>query len=170
MEFFRIVLCSTLAAVTFGICHDLVTAHLCIEYFTVAHPFVLPSDNPIVMALIWGVLATWWVGLSLGTALGLAARLGGRPRRNAVHLLPEIGKLLMATALLALSLGTVGYVCSVMHWIWLVAPLSKQIPSEHHNFFFFDAFAHAGSYLGGFTGGIWLAYKTWKSRDPLVSG
>lgn len=164
MAALRIVFYSILAAVGYGICHDLVTAHLCVEYFTVAHPFIFPSDSPLVMALIWGILATWWVGLILGIGLATAARAGARPKRTAPDLLPDILKLLKGMALFACALGLIGYFCSVLHWIWLVPPLSTQIGSESHNLFFFDAFAHTGSYLGGFLGGLWLMRKTWRER------
>ena len=38
-----------------------------LEYFTVLHPQVLPIDYPpTAIALVWGVIATWWVGLDPG--------------------------------------------------------------------------------------------------------
>ena len=37
-EAIRIALFATLAAIVYGIVHDQVTAHLCVEYFTIAHP------------------------------------------------------------------------------------------------------------------------------------
>jgi hypothetical protein len=65
-----------LLACAFGIAHDLVTAHVCVEYFTVHHPVLSGSPSPIVQALTWGVFATWWMGV-IGAALLLAAnRLG----------------------------------------------------------------------------------------------
>ena len=59
----------------YGVAHDLVTAHLSVEYFTVAHP-PIGTDDPFLLALVWGVLATWWVGVLLGVPLAAAARLG----------------------------------------------------------------------------------------------
>ena len=76
MLILKIVLLSILAAISLGIPHDLITAHLCLEYFTVAHPFIFPSNKPVVTALLWGVIATWWVGLILGVGLAIAARAG----------------------------------------------------------------------------------------------
>ena len=58
----RIVFDTVVAACTLGICLDLVTAHVAVEYFTVHHPKVVESKSPIVMALIWGVGASWWFG------------------------------------------------------------------------------------------------------------
>ncbi len=68
---------ATAAAVVFGIAHDLVTANLSVEYFTVHHPTIIPSESPWVMALLWGFLATFWVG-AIGGALVAGANLLGR--------------------------------------------------------------------------------------------
>lgn len=46
----------------FGIALDLVTAHVWVEYFTLHHPKVVESESPIVMAVVWGVGASWWFG------------------------------------------------------------------------------------------------------------
>ncbi|HEU4754510.1 MAG TPA: hypothetical protein VFU47_15485, partial [Armatimonadota bacterium] len=67
--------------------HDQVTVRVCVEYFTVAHPPLITTDSPTLLALAWGVVATWWVGLALGVMLGLAARLGGWPRLVARELI-----------------------------------------------------------------------------------
>ena len=132
-----IILLSIVTAVAYGILHDLVTAHVCLEYFTVAHPPILPSQSPVVMAFLWGVLATWWVGL----IMALAAFLG----------------------------GLVGYAASRWGWIWLIPPFSEQIPRAHWHAFFFDAFAHTGSYGVGLVGGGLIILKTWRSRTPASS-
>ena len=70
----RIVLLAVAAAIAYGILHDQVTARVAIEYFTVAHPRIVESEDPTVLGLVWGVVATWWVGAILGTLLAVAAR------------------------------------------------------------------------------------------------
>lgn len=52
-----------------GIGVDLVTAHVAVEYFTVHHPHVVDSNAPLVMALVWGIGASWWCGLILAPLL-----------------------------------------------------------------------------------------------------
>lgn len=160
----RIILLCILAAVGYGILHDTVTAHVCVEYFTLAHPRVIPSENPFAMALIWGVLATWWVGLGLGIGLAAASTLGSRPRVEAAALAPKVARLLLVMAAVALTAGGTGFVASKLGWIQLVPPLSEQIPKERWGRFFFDAFAHLGSYAGGLLGGLFLIVHTWRGR------
>jgi hypothetical protein len=46
----------------FGIALDLVTAYVWVDYFTVHHPKVLESKSPILMAIVWGIGASWWFG------------------------------------------------------------------------------------------------------------
>lgn len=59
------------ASIVYGWAHDLVTANLCVEYFTIGHPDIFGTKNPWLLALGWGVVATWWVGLGLGCLLAL---------------------------------------------------------------------------------------------------
>src|SRR3954469_11594932 len=94
-EAFRIILFATLAAILYGIVHDQVTAHLCVEYFTIAHPPVFAIRSPFLLALGWGVIATWWVGLSLGVGLAAAARLGPMPRQSLADLRQPIVRLML---------------------------------------------------------------------------
>lgn len=78
MRFFSVVLLAVLAAVTYGIVHDQVTVRVSLEYFTIGHPPVFDTDSPTLLALGWGVLATWWVGLPLGFLLATASQVGRR--------------------------------------------------------------------------------------------
>ncbi|RYD30998.1 MAG: hypothetical protein EOP86_18840 [Verrucomicrobiaceae bacterium] len=80
MQAFSIVAVSVLAAISYGVIHDQITARICVEYFTIGHPRLIDSDSPTVLALFWGVAATWWVGLPLGLGLAVAARAGRRPK------------------------------------------------------------------------------------------
>jgi len=80
MQVLAIVALGVVGAVTYGILQDLVTAHVCLEYFSVFHG--TPEGGPVAQALHWGVVATWWVGLPLGWVLALAARVGPWPKRT----------------------------------------------------------------------------------------
>jgi len=47
----------------------MVTANVAVEYFTVHHPHIVDSESPWVMALVWGIGASWWFGLIAGVLL-----------------------------------------------------------------------------------------------------
>jgi hypothetical protein len=74
MQALGIVLVSILAAVVYGIVHDQVTARVCVEYFTIGHPPVFHTDDPTLLGIGWGIIATWWVGAMLGAPLAIVAR------------------------------------------------------------------------------------------------
>ena len=80
MKFLVIVVQGVLAAVLYGIVHDQITIRICPEYFTIAHPHISDTKSLTLLAVMWGVIATWWVGLPLGIAIGLAARVGRLPK------------------------------------------------------------------------------------------
>src|SRR3954447_21182280 len=93
MQSALIVLLSIASAVAYGILHDQVTARLCVEYFTIGHPPVFPTESPTLLALGWGTIATWWCGLILGVPLALIARAGSRPKLTAGDFLMPIAVL-----------------------------------------------------------------------------
>ncbi len=82
MKAVAIVLLCIAMAILYGIVHDQVTARVCVEYFTIGHPPVFDTDDTTLLALGWGVIATWWVGLGLGIPLAIAARAGSMPKRG----------------------------------------------------------------------------------------
>jgi hypothetical protein len=149
------------AAVTYGIIHDQVTARICVEYFTVAHPRIIDSESPTLLGIAWGVVATWWVGLGLGIVLALSARVGRWPKRDARDLISPIVILLCVMAI---------YAC---FWGWLMpeiaAPLQRgtfwggRIPAEKYRAFLICSGAHGASYEAGFWGGLAVcAWTIWR--------
>src|SRR6185295_13945122 len=108
MQIIAIVLLCVAAAVVYGILHDQVTARICVEYFTIGHPPVFNTDDPSLLALGWGVIATWWVGVILGIPLALAAQLGSNPKRSARSLIRPLIILMAISALCAAIAGTIG--------------------------------------------------------------
>jgi hypothetical protein len=60
--------------IAYGILHDQVTARVCLEYFIIGHPPLIASESPTLLAIAWGIVATWWFALPLGFALAAAAR------------------------------------------------------------------------------------------------
>jgi hypothetical protein len=82
-----------LAAVGYGVIHDQVTARICIEYFTVAHPPIFPATSPTILGLCWGIAAAAPVGLVLGILLARASRAGDAPPVPAAELTRPVAAL-----------------------------------------------------------------------------
>lgn len=149
-------------AVVYGVLHDLVTAHLSVEYFTVAHPH-LGIDEPVALALVWGVLATWWVGVLLGAPLALAALLGSRPPLPARALRPAVGRLLVAMGVAAAA-SMLFAALALDEDFALPEPLFARVPRDRHARLGVAAVGHSVSYFVGFAGGIALIVRTWRAR------
>jgi hypothetical protein len=164
MQFAAIVLCSMLGAIVYGILHDLVTAQVCVEYFTIGHPVVFHTGSPILLALGWGVIASWWVGLPLGVALAAAARLGPDPKRGMGSLWRPMAKLFGVVALCALTAGVMGWVLASSGAIALHGGFETAVPVQKHVAFLADAWAHGASYFAGIIGGAIFVTRVWQSR------
>jgi hypothetical protein len=152
VEFVKIVLGCIVAVIVYGIVHDQVTARICLQYFTVFHPPVFGNtQSPTLLALGWGVIATWWAGAMVGILLAMAARLGPRNKRTLKDLMPMIARLLLVMALCAAFSGTIGYFRGVMP-----AQFQGLLPTELHRRFLADWWSHNASYASGFLGGLIL--------------
>ncbi|MEW4570635.1 hypothetical protein AB1L88_22455 [Tautonia sp. JC769] len=170
MRFLAIVLLSILAAIAYGIAHDQITARVCLEYFTVGHPAILPPelfDSPTWQGILWGVIATWWVGLILGVPLAVAACPAGRPKRSVRSLARPIGRLLGVMAVVALASGIIGFVLARLGVVSLVEPIASKVPAERHARYLAALWAHLASYASGLIGGIVTIALVWRSRRPV---
>jgi hypothetical protein len=151
MEFMKIVGGCVLAAICYGILHDQVTARICLEYFTVFHPPVFPTQNPTLLALGWGIIATWWMGAGIGLLLAVSARLGRWPPMSARELTARVIRLLALMACCAAVFGAIGYFAGQMP-----RDLSDLIAASSQRRFLADWWAHMASYASGFFGGLGL--------------
>ena len=174
LEFVKIVVLCVVGAVVYGIVHDQITARVCVEYFSVAHPPVFgETQSPTLLGLGWGVIATWWVGAILGVPLGICARVGKLPRVGAWEIgrvLPAVMGSLLVAAMVAGACGYAAFEHGVIRLpeVWVAA-----IPMEHHAAFMFDACAHLASYgVGALVGiGLWVYVLSirWR-RGPGIGG
>lgn len=165
IEFFKILCLSLGAAIGYGIVHDQITARICVEYFTVAHPPVFHTTSPTLLALGWGVIATGWVGVILGLPLAAVSRVGRVRRISAGDLVWPVLILLGCMALSALAAGTYGWGSTANgHESDLVRYFFPYLPPEKHARFAADAYAHLASYGSGFIGGIVLIIWTLVQR------
>jgi hypothetical protein len=168
MQAVRIIFLCILAAITYGIIHDQVTARICVEYFTVGHPPVFPTDDPTLLGIGWGIIATWWVGLFLGIPLAVVARAGPRPKRLAASLVKPIACLLVVMAVCAALAGSIGWVLAQNGVMELDGRLANALPADRQTPFLIDAWAHAASYLVGLVGGIVVIIVVWRSRGVAL--
>ena len=172
MPTLRIVLLCVGAAILYGVAQDHVTARVCVEYFTVAHPPIFGGiTSPTLLAFGWGVIATWWMGVFLGIPLAVFARSGRRPKLEARDLMRPIGRLLIAMAVLSALAGLVGYVLGRSAFgdaLGYFAPISDQLPKARRPLFFADAFAHEMAYASGGLGGVVIWAWAWWRRGKLA--
>jgi CHAT domain-containing protein/Tfp pilus assembly protein PilF len=168
MQSLLIVALCIAASVVYGVMHDQVTVRVCVEYFTVGHPPVFATDDLTLLGLGWGVLATWWVGLVLGTGLAFAARAGRRPGVSASALLRPVGVLLAVMAAGALAAGAAGWVLARAGVVSLSGWEAEQVPAGRHAAFLADLWAHTASYLVGFFGGCAIIARVWVSRGKAI--
>ena len=163
VRFAAIILLCIVAAVTYGVIHDQITARICVEYFTIGHPPVFGTDDRTLLALGWGVIATWWVGLLLGVPLALVALAGSWPKFTASQLVRPLGIMLLVIGTTAFVAGVVGHLAAARRLVWLAEPLASHVPPDRHVAFLTDLWAHSASYIGGFLGGavlcVWVLVR-----------
>jgi hypothetical protein len=168
MQKTKIVLLTVAAAVFYGVVHDQITARLCIEYFTLAHPPLFPVSSGTLLALCWGVAATLGVGLVLGFLLAQVSQSAGLPGMPVPSLYRPLLVLLAVTAAAAVLAGCVGYALAERS-ILVLTQLRPDawvdlLPRSGQNRFMAVWFAHGASYLFGFVGAGVLIFRIWDRR------
>lgn len=167
--FLKIIVLSILLAVVYGILHDLITTQISIEYFTIGHPKIIESDSPIKLALIWGIIATWWVGLILGILIAIFATIGNNPLIPFRRILVLITKLMVIMFCTAIIAGLIGYITAKNDIFYLVDNLATQIESSRHHLFLTAGWSHSASYITGIVGGLIICIKIWKERKSILN-
>lgn len=165
MHFLAIVLLTIFAAIGYGILHDQVTARVCVEYFTLGHPPIFRTEDPTLLGIGWGILATWWMGLLLGVPLAVVARAGSRPQRSLASLVRPIAVLMLGMAGCAVLAGIAGWYLARSGVVVLVGPIAHKIPADRHVPYLADLWAHSASYLVGLVGGIVVLVRVWRGRS-----
>jgi hypothetical protein len=160
----KIVALCIVAAVSYGIALDQVTARVCVEYFTIGHPPIFGTDDPTLLGIGWGIIASWWVGLLLGVPLAVVARRGTRPKWSAGSLVRPIAYLLGTMAVCALIAGIIGWLLARTGAVFLVGRVAQAVPADRHVPFLADLWAHSASYFVGLVGGIVIMVQVWRSR------
>jgi hypothetical protein len=163
MEALKIILLCIAAAVVYGIGQDLITTRVCLEYFTIGHPPIFGgTQNPTLLALGWGVIATWWIGLGLGVPAALLTRAGSRPKLGWQSLRVPIVVLMGVMAASATIAGLLAYLSSGINDYYFPEKAVFYKPQ-----FQADAAAHSTAYFVGFAGGILICGLIWWRRGRL---
>jgi hypothetical protein len=178
VEGLKIVGVCVVGAIVYGILHDLVTANICVEYFSVFHPDVFHTDSPWLLALGWGVRATWWVGLFLGSLIAGAARSGQLPRIGWGQLLKPLLFVYLSSYAAAIGAGIVGFtvIREIPMWVFKQAPqvAAAHLSPEKQRAFTADLFAHNASYITSTAAVlvlcIWVIRTRMKLYRPFVAG
>ena len=158
IEYVKIIGFCILAACVYGIAHDLVTAHVCVGYFLPPiHPIIVPTDSPLLLALIWGVIATWWIGLFLGILLAVSCRVGNKPKLSVSQVVRPVFYLLISLFIASMFFGLIGYAIVRLD-------LFENLPNNPAPAFLFDVVAHIAAYWLGAIGGVIVAVYSIRCR------
>ena len=168
IESLKIVLTCIVAAIFYGVMHDQFTARICLEYFTVFHPPVFNTQSPTLLALGWGIIATWWVGAILGFLLATASRTGRRPKLPALALLTPIVRLLLIMGASATLSGFAGFILARRGTIAPPEWVASALPPAAYPSFIADWYAHSASYAVGFIGGLVLCITQFRRRGRML--
>jgi hypothetical protein len=169
MNGFKIIGATTLAFISYGILHDQITVRVCIEYFTVGHPPLVPTTDPTLIAIAWGFMTTWWFGLLIGTFIAMASTLGTWQPLTLRDLVRP-GAILFTTAgVIALIAGITGYFVAQAEIVYLLPSYYDLIPVGKHARFIADLWAHTASYTVGGIGGLILCSWIIRHRRNIFS-
>lgn len=158
------ILYCTVASIGYGIIHDLLSTQVCLEYFTTYHPPVFATQDPILLALGWGVYATFWMGAILGLLLGAVSFYGSAPalpvQRIRKPLILGLAGLLVLAVISWLIIHAIGG-----YAIQLAQTQGKKPPSELDRRLVSSAVAHMVSYSGSVVlAALLSAWIIWQRR------
>lgn len=138
--------------IAYGIVMNQITIRICPEYFTVAHSRIVNTDSLTLLALAWGVVATWWGGLAAGILFAVAARVGSSRELTWLHFMRPGLVLLAVMAACAVTAGFAGDWLASTGQIPAIQAWGSFLPVEKQGAFMADLFAHAISYFVGAVG------------------
>lgn len=176
-----LIIVSCLLAGLYGILHDQLTYTISPEYYTKFkfYQFGLIDigneaifTNPRIVVSVVGVLATWWMGISIGLILGFTGLIHNSWRT----MFKVTFKAFLLTILIAFATGILGLVYGQ---IYLVEKSRSEFESWiiPENLIDFESFIKVGSmhnfsYIGGLTGligGLAFTLTQWRKLKQKES-
>ena len=158
-EALRFVLQVVLATCLLGIAIDVVTANVAVEYFTVHHSHVVDSDSPWVMALVWGIGASWWFGLIAAALIWWTntRRTRPLPRKRIFRM--------VVRSLIVIWLLMMGILGAVYAFAGLITPQQRRPTFESDRRLMAVAMSHATEYVLGGIVTLVLLVRVAKLKD-----
>jgi hypothetical protein len=161
-RFLAIVLGAMGLACALGICLDMVTAHVAVEYFTVHHPRIVDTERPWLLAIVWGIAASWWFGAIAGVVVGWINQRRREP-------LPPARILKWtAVACAALWLVMIAILGGVLAFASTIPEELRRPTFDHDRRLMAVAMAHQFEYLLGAVVLLIIGIKTWRARTTAV--
>lgn len=153
-RFLTIVVGSVGLACALGICLDLVTANVAVEYFSVHHPRIVETESPWILAVVWGIGASWWFGAIAGVVVGAINQ-----RRQAPL---EAARILKwaSLACLVLWLVMIGILLAVFAIASTIPQESRRPTFDYDRRIMAVAMAHQSEYILGAVALLIIACKT----------
>ena len=164
-EGLRIILICIGLSIAYGIPHDQISVRICPEYLTEWHEKLVNTDNPTLVALAFGVAATWWVGAALGILMAMAAQLGPFPVVSSRRVLWVVVGVLLLTALCSAygAWWAAGHPTGRVTKVFADAGLAPEL--QHR--FGICYWMHTCSYYGGALFGVMAVAGVWIHRFRL---
>jgi hypothetical protein len=158
----KLILGCVALACALGWAVDLVTAHVAPSYFSEHHPKVIDSDEPLLLALAWGFMATWWLGLITGILLAWLSRRRTEP-------LPTFTILRWVARACVAIWGVMMLTLVAIYGIASVVPREKRSAHfESDRRLMAVAVAHMGEYAIAGLAVIFIALKMRRSKLPVA--
>ncbi|MEM7262783.1 MAG: hypothetical protein AAF488_12390 [Planctomycetota bacterium] len=159
-QFMAVVLGATALACGLGIALDLVTANVAVGYFSIHHRRVVDTESPWILAIVWGIGASWWFGAIAGALVGFINHRREEPL--------EPRRILRWVAWACVVLWVL--MIAVLAGVYLFAgtiPLEQQTETfEHDRRLIAVAMAHQLEYALGAVAFLVIAIKTWRAPPP----
>lgn len=164
-RFLKTVLGSTALSCVLGISLDIVTANVAVDYFSVHHPKIVPTENPWLLALAWGVAASWWAGAIAGFVVAAVNLRREQPLEPA-----RILKW-MAVACATLWAIMISILIAVMALSSAIPVKIRPATFESDRRLVAVAMAHQFEYVFAAVALLVVAVKTWRAKpNPNGTG
>ncbi len=182
----KIAVASVAAACLYGIINDQITARICPEYFTKGFHRAMvqrmsegwlkstlsTTKSPTILGLVWGTIATWWMGAALSVPITLAARVpfGKTPKLTMKDLIKPTAYAFGCMGITALAAGIIGYnkACTDPNFRNLFRHAANGVSEEALPSFIADACAHRSGYASGIVAGLalcgWIVHERYARK------